>query len=113
MLELIVEFKNAHRDADRSDFKTFTELVKTSTNANVKNSYDFLYRVVQPLFIFRVGLRKNNAHLINAGLKLMLQLFWGTHKNKSVSTHYRTIVLHHLIMRSRLPPKLVEFFEQT
>ena len=107
MLELISKFKGEYDHADLNDFSKFDNWARTSKTPNIRNCYKFLRYVIQPVFIFRAGLRRNNPALINAGLKLALNVFWSCNAPK-----YRQILLHTIITRARMPTPLREFFEQ-
>lgn len=108
MMELITRFLSEKSNLKMPTFDNFLEFVTGNENENVANSWRFLRDVLQPLFIFRAGVRRNSSEYINLGLKLSLPLFFASSSRK-----YQGIILHHLITRALLPPKLSEFLRKT
>ena len=112
MLELISHYRSAHPEetnpafppTSQGHFDHFVAYIEEHSNTNIRNTYQFLLKVIMPLFVFRAGLRRHNNILLTAGLKHGLVLFHTAH-----SPVYMLIVLHHLLVRSLLPPELLDF----
>lgn len=106
MLELMADYLK--RAVEEPSFRDFKRHVEKSERPNIKDSWLMLKDVLQPLFTFRAGVRRNNSTLISAGLKLSLPMFFAANRKK-----YQGIVTHYLVTRHLLSGRVVHNLNQT
>lgn len=108
MFELMDNFLDEKSNLQEATFEGFEAHARNHSSANIRNAWVFLRDVLQPLFVFRAGVRKNNPSYINLGMKLGLPVFFASNSKK-----YQQIVLHHLVTRSLLPPPINDYLAKT
>lgn len=88
-------------------FENFDKFARESPNQSFMNAYLAVCDIVQPLFVFRGGVRANNPDYIMAGVKLGAKVFFACNSPK-----YRQICLHFLSQFRYLPRPVVEFLRK-
>lgn len=99
--ELVSEFLDQKTAETRATFENLVKFLESAESRNARNNFDFLRFVLQPLFVFRAGVRRNNAEYVTAGIKLGLPVFFAGR-----AVNYQQITLLHLITRSLLPAEI-------
>lgn len=106
--ELLTRYLNEKRHYQQALFEDFVEFLRIHENSKVQEAWCFLRDFIQPLFVLRAGIRKNNSTLLTAGIKLSVPVFFA-----SKATNYQQIATHHLVVRHHLPEAIRQFLQKT
>lgn len=88
-------------------FEKMLDFLDNSGNLSLKASWHALVHVLQPIFVFHAGVRKNNLEYVNTGVKLRIKVFKAAWSRKYVRIYY-----HFLAQHKDFPAAVVGFLNE-